>query len=374
MRDVLIVGGGLAGLCSAIHLSRAGIDVLLVEKKSYPIHKVCGEYISNEVIPYLSSLGADPRLLNPVNIRRFALHASSGKQVETYLPLGGFSISRYTFDYFLYQKARDNGAEFILNTFVDNIVYKENFFVIDLSNGSQITARIVIGAFGKRANLDRKLGRPFFRKRSPFIGIKYHVEMDYPDDLVSLYNFSRGYCGLSRIDNEKVNVCYLTTRKQLKKYGSIPEMEERIFAKHPDLVRVRSEANPIMDKPLVINEISFKPKKAVHEHILMTGDSAGLITPLCGNGMAMAISSARMLAPKIIHFIKQDISRADLEYAYAKEWKKNFARRLWFGRKIQSVFLSPGLSDTSVFFLRQLPFLTKQIIKQTHGTPFYSES
>ena len=58
--DVIIVGGGLAGLTNAIHLSKVNQNVLLIEKNSYPKHKVCGEYISNEVIPYLNFLGIDP--------------------------------------------------------------------------------------------------------------------------------------------------------------------------------------------------------------------------------------------------------------------------------------------------------------------------
>ena len=58
--DVIIIGGGLAGLTNAIHLSKFNRQVLLIEKDSYPKHKVCGEYISNEVLPYLNSLGIDP--------------------------------------------------------------------------------------------------------------------------------------------------------------------------------------------------------------------------------------------------------------------------------------------------------------------------
>ena len=58
--DVVILGGGLAGLIASLILTQNGYDVVLIEKKTYPFHKVCGEYISNEVLPYLNSLGIDP--------------------------------------------------------------------------------------------------------------------------------------------------------------------------------------------------------------------------------------------------------------------------------------------------------------------------
>ena len=60
LKHTIIIGGGLAGLTSALHLSRFGIQVTLIEKNSYPRHKVCGEYLSNEVLPYLRSLGFEP--------------------------------------------------------------------------------------------------------------------------------------------------------------------------------------------------------------------------------------------------------------------------------------------------------------------------
>lgn len=69
--DVLIIGGGLAGLASAIHLSQKGLNVTLIEKSAYPKHKVCGEYISNEILPYLLWLGADVSALHPTHISKF---------------------------------------------------------------------------------------------------------------------------------------------------------------------------------------------------------------------------------------------------------------------------------------------------------------
>src|SRR3954467_1186970 len=110
MKDVIIAGGGLAGLTSAIHLSRAGLHVTIVEKHPYPIHKVCGEYISNEILPYLQWLGADPAVLEPARINRVCISSVSGKSVETGLPVGGFGVSRYSLDQFLMQQALNNGC------------------------------------------------------------------------------------------------------------------------------------------------------------------------------------------------------------------------------------------------------------------------
>src|SRR5690606_24208169 len=96
--DVIIVGGGLAGLTAALHLASNNQNVCLIEKNSYPHHKVCGEYVSNEVLPYLNRLGIDPFSLGAKKISNFEITNSKGVPVKTKLPLGGFGISRYCFD------------------------------------------------------------------------------------------------------------------------------------------------------------------------------------------------------------------------------------------------------------------------------------
>ena len=50
-QKIVIIGGGLAGLTAGIHLSKIGLSVQIFEKNDFPKHKVCGEYISNEVLP-----------------------------------------------------------------------------------------------------------------------------------------------------------------------------------------------------------------------------------------------------------------------------------------------------------------------------------
>ncbi|MFQ3174733.1 MAG: flavin-dependent dehydrogenase, partial [Flavobacterium sp.] len=63
--SVIIIGGGLAGLTAAIHLSKIGVSVILIEKNEFPKHKVCGEYISNEVLPYFNWLDLKISELQP---------------------------------------------------------------------------------------------------------------------------------------------------------------------------------------------------------------------------------------------------------------------------------------------------------------------
>ena len=107
--SVLLLGGGLAGLIAAIHLSRIGIQVTVIERNGYPKHKVCGEYISNEVLPYLEWLDCNLGHLSPTRITRLQFSTAKGKSIWSELPLGGFGISRYSLDSFLSKMAIDNG-------------------------------------------------------------------------------------------------------------------------------------------------------------------------------------------------------------------------------------------------------------------------
>ncbi|MBN7814161.1 NAD(P)/FAD-dependent oxidoreductase [Algoriphagus pacificus] len=364
----VIIGGGLAGLVSAYLLAKNGQEVLLIEKKNYPFHRVCGEYVSKEALGFLNREGLYPTHLDLPEVMKFLFSDTSGDSVTIPLDLGGFGVSRYELDYFLYQKAINVGVQFLLGTQVYHLNFeeREDLFELELSDNSHLKARNVIGAFGKRSRLDKDMNRPFISQRSPYIGVKYHVKMDYPQDTVALHNFEGGYCGINAIEHDKFNICYLGSREQLRELGSIEAMEKEFLWKNPQLKKVFTEAEFLFEKPEVINEINFEPKAPVENHVLMAGDAAGLITPLCGNGMAIAIHSAKMAAEALI----QGASRKAIEHQYASSWKRNFQKRLWVGRKVQLLF---GTHNSSVFagkLIKSFPLLANQIVKSTHGKPF----
>jgi flavin-dependent dehydrogenase len=367
MRDVMIVGGGLAGLTSAIHLSRAGLHVTVIEKHPYPRHKVCGEYISNEVLPYLQWLGADPAVLHPAQINRVSISAVSGKTVDTILPMGGFGISRYTLDQFLMQQAVNNGCELLEDTVTD-ILFEDNRFTISTAGNGLLEARFVLGAYGKRAILDQQLKRSFLQERSPWLAVKGHYRGNFPDGLVALHNFSGGYCGVSKVENDIINICYLVNYNTFKQHKNIDVHRQEVLYRNKHLKLVFENSEPLFDRPLTISQVSFATKEKVDQHILMTGDTAGLIHPLCGNGMAMAIHSAKIASEQVLQFFAANApSRNTLENNYIKDWNNAFGKRIAAGKLLSALFRKHRLSTAIMKGFVLFPVLLPVIIRQTHG-------
>jgi flavin-dependent dehydrogenase len=366
--EVLIVGGGLAGLVSALLLAQEGHVVTVVEKKIYPFHRVCGEYVSNEVLDFLKRNGLYPDELELPNIDTFEFSDTRGSSVRLPLDLGGFGISRYVLDEWLFRLACQRGVNFLTGTTVTGLrfVAKEELFQVELSDFQVLQVPYVLGAFGKRSKLDQVLERPFFSKRSPYIGVKYHVQGEGSSNTVALHNFQGGYCGFNAIEGGKFNLCYLGSRDQLRAYGSIPEMEQAVLWKNPLLKRIFQESDFLWEKPEVITEINFERKLPVENHLLMLGDAAGLITPLCGNGMAMAIHSALL----VTEALREGKTRQEVEEHYSKRWNALFYQRLGAGRAIQRLFGSGRGSVIARNLIAHVPFVARTLLKNTHGKPF----
>ena len=339
---------------------------MLSKKNSYPKHKVCGEYISNEVLPYFAWLQIHIEELKPTHIKNLQFSSESGRTIETPLPLGGFGISRFTLDEFLYQKALSQNCEFIEDQ-VNEVIFKDDFFEVHLGSGKTLTSKVVLGGFGKRSNLDVKMKRNFIEKKSPWLGVKSHYKGEFDETVVGLHNFKGGYCGVSKVENNLLNICYLTNFKSFKKYKNIEEFQEKVVSQNPHLKSILQNSISVFEKPLTISQICFEKKKNIENHILMMGDTAGLIHPLCGNGMAMAIHSAKLASEQAVEFLTGKISRPEMEKNYSSNWNKNFKKRLWYGRILGSILEHSKLSETLTTLITYVPFLLPLIIRKTHG-------
>ena len=198
------------------------------------------------------------------------------------------------------------------------------------------------------------------------------MRTQHPNNLIALHNFRGGYCGISNIEEGKTNLCYLTHRSNIKRFKSIQDMERSVLYENVHLRNIFENSEFLFEKPETINEISFETKEPVWNHILMTGDAAGMITPLCGNGMAMAIHSAKILSDLVKkHFEGGSINHSQLEREYTSIWNKTFSKRLWLGRQIQNkLFGSEWTSNLAVNLAIYSKPVAKTIIRNTHGKTF----
>jgi len=372
--DACIIGGGLSGLSLSIQLAKLGYTVALFEKEIYPFHKVCGEYISFESWNFLEELGYPLSEFELPIINKLTVSAPNGTLLQQDLPLGGFGISRYKLDNGLKDIALLNKVHVFDNCKVHEVEFVNEIFQLKTTNG-QYVCSICCGSFGKRSNLDVKWNRRFINskpnKLDNYMAVKYHININQPTDTIALHNFKDGYCGISKIEGNRYCLCYLTNAQNLKKSNnSIEKMEKNILYKNPHLKKIFTSCKNLYDSPVTISQISFNKKTQVENHVLLIGDAAGMITPLCGNGMSMALHGSKLATALIDNFLKNKISRQQLEKEYCITWKKTFGKRLQYGRFIQSLFGKTWITNMFIAILKTMPAITKKLIRQTHGDPF----
>lgn len=323
---------------------------------------------------FLTELGLDLPALGVSMITQLQVSSARGTLLQRKLPLGGFGISRFRLDHELVKIARQAGVTVREKTKVNEVTFTGNGFMMD-AGGQPTQASVVAGCYGKRSNLDIKWNRSFIAKsRSRFanyIGVKYHIRSGLPADTIALHNFPGGYCGVVKIEEDLYNLCYLTTAANLQRSGGhIRDMEKMILSRNPRLERLLKESDFGEAVPLTISQISFDKKTQVENHVIMTGDAAGMVTPLCGNGMSMALHGSKIAAAGIHAFLNGEITREQMERRYAEKWREQFGRRLQAGRFLQPLMNSTGISSLFLTLIRPFPGLFDRIVRQTHGKSF----
>ncbi|MEQ8625684.1 MAG: FAD-dependent monooxygenase [Vicingaceae bacterium] len=367
--DIAIIGGGLAGLATAIEQTSLGRKVILFEKKQYPFHKVCGEYISNEAWNYLEYLGLALKDWDLPQITQLKVSSAQGNELNQPLKKGGFGISRYFLDHQLFQLAQKKGVEVHENTEITELEFENDQHILKFDE-KIVCAKLVVGSFGKRSKLDRQLDRNHMQitQARNYIGVKYHIKAALPANLIGLHLFKNGYCGISKVEGtNNYCLCYLTLASELKNCNnSIEELENKVLSKNKYLKEYLSYER-IYEAPEVIAQLNFKPKRSIEKHVFMLGDAAGLITPLCGNGMSMALCAAHGFSQLSENYFSNKINRSQLEKQYQEWWKGQFGFRLKAGRLLQHLFYQPALLNPALRLLSRAKGLSNFLIALTHG-------
>ncbi|NND71957.1 MAG: NAD(P)/FAD-dependent oxidoreductase, partial [Rhodothermales bacterium] len=362
MVDVVIVGGAIAGSTCAIELAQLGCSVALIEKDVQPRHKLCGEFLSGEVASKLNKLGVLDAVLDrgAVPINSSVITSLSGSTTKADIPGNALGLSRYALDTLLRTQAASQGVDLIEGSVSD--VRREGDAYCVTHSGGKICARVVVGAYGRRSLLDRKMKRHFLNNTYPYVAFKTHVLGIDTADRVELFAFAGGYCGMSMVENNRANVCWVMHQHVLKTAGgSVEAVWDDVLTTNQALAEYLHGSTRQIDF-CSASQLFFEDKESVVDGTLLIGDAAGMIAPLAGDGMAMAIDSALIAASQIKGFLAGDQSRRQMEEEYSRKRKRSFRMRMFAARALHGAFVRPGISNLAVPIAAAVPGITSGLV------------
>lgn len=365
--DVIVVGGGLAGSTAACRLARLGKNVLVIEKEAGAHHKVCGEFLSPETLPYLQDIGVDVNSLGASLVTGLTLHAPHSHIVSHFAePARG--LSRFVLDAACLAAAECAGAKVLRGVTVRDIKYEAmpvlpNGFCITTSIGD-FFCRAVFLATGKHEI--RQVQNRDSRDNGA-IGFKIHVRLSSVarkilGSHVALYFYAGGYAGLCAVENDIVNLSFIVDRDVYKRVG-------RDFGTCLDFMRGHNTGlREILDgvefawsKPLSVAPVPYGYVRRVGTSVAglyCLGDQFAVIPSLSGTGMAIALLTAKRAAK---YFHSEDAAGV---IRYDRECEKIISRRMRVSYPVHWIFRRPFFAEVCARGLKPFPRFTAKLIEK----------
>jgi flavin-dependent dehydrogenase len=298
---------------------------------------VCGEFLSYDALPVLEPLGITDELdrASAPRIDRCRI-IGSRRTYEFALPLAARGVSRFFFDDLLVRTAKAKGADI-----------REGQTISELH---EIDAKVIAGAWGRWGRFDQQLNRGFVRDRSHRnFGFKRHYRGPHPEGVIDLHSFRRGYLGVSAVEGGITNICGLVHASRLEGHkGRWDSFIETLRTEEPSLETLYASHEPAQEGYLSSEPVIFRARSAVEGGIFMIGDASGVIDPLTGNGMAMAVQSALLAAPLLLRLVEQPSRRAEIEDEYRRVHRSFFASRIAWSRRAAKLLSRPRLIDAAL--------------------------
>jgi len=377
--EILIIGGGPAGSTTALYLSRLGFDITLIEKKAFPRETLCGEFLSKEVTDILKELNAfdDFISLNPNRLKSFRAVDESGIELKSDFNFDAYAMKRSVFDSLLLEKAKTRNVNVIQPAEVISVIKSNSEFVSEIEDGidqkTKIKSKIVIAAYGKQNILDKKMQRGFVNRKSNLNGIKFHLPISLLQESFSeeirIYVDDGIYCGMNQVSDTEMTVCFLENRKESK----IPSRERLIEVinsnKHFQKIFSNGAINYLKSANVYgTGNIYFGKREVVENGIVMIGDAARVISPLAGDGIGMAMESAKLFYDVIRKYNLDEIDLNKIYLDYQKKYEKAFNKRLRTARIIQGILLNKNFRKIGFGLAGKFPSILPYLIKFTRNS------
>ena len=341
--DVAVVGAGPAGSTLAALLASRGARVAVFDRDAFPRDKLCGEFLSYDALPILQPLGvveAIDRAGAPAIDRCRVV--GSRRTYELGFPHPARGVSRFFFDDLLIRTAAEKGAE-----------RRDGIIVTSLA---ELQAKVIVGAWGRWGRFDQQLQRGFVKDHTHRnFGFKRHYvatanrQPPTANRTIDLYSFKNGYLGVNAVEGNITNICGLVHASRLANHkGRWDAFVETIRHEEPRLEELYARYEPAQENFLSSEPVIFRARSAVEGGIFMIGDASGVIDPLTGNGMAMAIQSALLAAPLILRLLEQPSRRNEIEDEYRRLHRSFFAARIAWSRRVAALLSRPRLLDLAL--------------------------
>jgi flavin-dependent dehydrogenase len=362
---VLVAGAGPAGSATATLLARAGFDVVLVDRASFPRDKACSEYMSPEAVRILARLGvleslersgAFPlegmKLFGPRGATAHGKFAGAGTPFRP----TGLSVSRRVLDHELLAAAREAGATVLERTSIEELLYDEGGVVagaVVLNRRTQqrhcMKARLTVGADGLRSIVARRLGprRQGTRRRIAFVAHVHAVAGMTAS--AELHFGERGYIGLNQIGHDQTNVALVVPADRVVgARGGIERFFDLTLGEFPH-VRDRVRAGEVVRRILATGPFAVRSSRIVAHGAMLVGDAADFFDPATGDGIYGALRGAELVAAtatKALHH--RGLVTVDRLMEYPRARHRVFAAKWLLERVLDQALRFPRLFDRGV--------------------------
>lgn len=375
--DVVVVGGGISGSCIAKALAEKQSRTALIDRRAFPRHKVCGEFLSPEAQSTLQALGLTETIvsLHPTRIERAQLIFEQGGEIELPIPGDAWGLSRYIMDEALHTAAMQSGVQLHLSTTVTGIEQHGKGYTVRTKQGTDTNlfhARAVIAAWGANSQISNAGHRPDAAAscQQAYIGVKTHYAGLRMDSVIEMYFFDGGYLGLCPIEDGSVNAAALLNRSEFVKAGkSVLSILEAAIQRNRRLAERLATAVPVHDTQAAIAPVYLQHKPTPWNGLPRIGDAAAMIAPLCGDGMSMALRSAALCAPLADSFLRGSISLLEWEQRYTHAIRQEFARPLRWASLLQWFMSKPTVQELLPSAARFAPLLANSLFRATRLKP-----
>ncbi|HVM60222.1 MAG TPA: NAD(P)/FAD-dependent oxidoreductase [Verrucomicrobiae bacterium] len=297
--DVIVVGGGPAGAAAATGCAQRGLRVTLIEHARFPRHKVCGDTINPNCWPILKRLGVASKIRDlPHDRVDGATYTATNRSIFTVdLPPATVAIRRSSLDAALLDHARSLGAQVIEGETVHDILPGGRV----RTNHGEYAARLgIVGADGRHSVIARRAGLASGRTpRDGHIAFQSHFEAPAAlDHRVQLHLFRGGYCGLVRVDAERVNLCIITGPQAARFHRDCEALFAHTVWQNPHFRELGIAPEPL-DPLRSAHPLQSPAGRAAASGVFLTGDALRVMEPFTGQGIFFALRTGELAAEAI---------------------------------------------------------------------------